>query len=89
MGKVQSVNECNEGFPMKSKKRYTVSDGKLMLYLEPAEEGGYNVTSPMNPELITQGETVEEAFENAYDAVKALAQARAKRQRKLNAPASR
>ena len=68
---------------MKSKKRYTVSDGKLMLHLEPAEEGGYNVTSPLDPELVTQAETVEEAFINAYDAAKALKQARAKRQRRL------
>ena len=38
-------------------KRYTVSDGKLVLNLEEAEEGGYVVTSPLNPELITQAET--------------------------------
>ncbi len=30
-------------------KRYTVSDGKLVLTLEEAEEGGYVVTSPMDP----------------------------------------
>jgi predicted RNase H-like HicB family nuclease len=77
------------GIPMKSKKRYTVSDGKLVLYLEPAEEGGYNVTSPMDPEVITQAETVEEAFANAYDAAKALKQARTKRLRKLMAAAQR
>ena len=59
-------------------KRYTVSDGKLMLYLSPAEEGGYNVTSPLDPALITQAETVEEAFEMAYDAQKCLRLARAK-----------
>jgi hypothetical protein len=35
-------------------KRYTVSDGKLVLTLEPAEEGGYLVTSPLDPELITR-----------------------------------
>ena len=46
-------------------KRYTVSDGKLVPNLEEAEEGGYNVTSPLNPELITQAETIEEAFANA------------------------
>ena len=59
-------------------KRYIVSDGKLMLALEPDEEGGYNVTSPLDPQLITQAETLEEAFANAYDARKALIQARAK-----------
>ncbi|MBV8265007.1 MAG: type II toxin-antitoxin system HicB family antitoxin [Planctomycetaceae bacterium] len=58
-------------------KHYTVSDGTLMLYLWPAEEGGYNVTSPMDPELITQAETLEEAFINAYDAQELLIQWRA------------
>jgi len=45
--------------------------------LEEAEEGGYVVTSPLNPELITQAETIEEAFANARDAAKALRQSRA------------
>lgn len=49
-------------------KHYIVSDGKLVLFLWPAEEGGYNLTSPLDPALITQAETVEEAFEMARDA---------------------
>ena len=64
------------------KKQYTVSDGRLVLTLEPAEEGGYIVTSPLEPELITEAETVEEAFEQARDALKALRQSRAKLFRK-------
>lgn len=48
-------------------KRYTVSDGKLVLNLEAAEEGGYVVTSPLDPELSTQVETLEEAFANTHD----------------------
>ena len=59
-------------------KHYTVSDGKLMLYLWPAEEGGYTVTSPLDPGLITEAETLEEAFRMAYDAQKCLREARAK-----------
>ena len=66
-------------------KRYTVSDGKFVLSLEDAEEGGYIVTSPLDPELITQAETIEEAFVNARDATKALKQSRAKLMRKLSA----
>ena len=31
------------------RKRYTVSDGKLVLNFEEAEEGGYVVTSPVEP----------------------------------------
>jgi antitoxin HicB len=57
---------------------YTVSDGKLVLKLELAEEGGYVVTSPLDPELITQAESVEEAFANARDAAQALKQSRVK-----------
>ena len=66
-------------------KRYTVSDGKFVLNLEEAEEGGYVVTSPLDPELITQAETIEEAFANARDAAKALKQSRAKLMRRLSA----
>ena len=39
-------------------KPYPVSDGKLVLNLEEAEEGGFVVTSPLDPELITQAETI-------------------------------
>ena len=49
-------------------KHYTVSDGELVLLLWPAEEGGYAVTSPLDPALNTQAETVEEAFVMARDA---------------------
>lgn len=52
--------------------RYTVCDGKLVLTLEVAEEGGYIVTSPLDPDLLTQSETLEEAFENARDLFKLL-----------------
>jgi predicted RNase H-like HicB family nuclease len=59
-------------------KGYTVSDGKLVLLLEPADEGGYVVTCPLDPELITEAESVEEAFENARDAAQALRESRRK-----------
>ena len=62
---------------------YTVSDGRLVLNLEAAEEGGYIVTSPLDPELITEAETVEEAFENARDASEALRASRKKLIRQL------
>lgn len=52
--------------------RYTVSDGKMVLTLELAEEGGYVITSPLDPGLITQTDSLEEAFEMAYDAAKLL-----------------
>src|SRR3982751_3122862 len=49
-------------------KQYTVSDGKLVLVLRPAGKGWYAVTSPLDPGLITQARSVEEAFVMAYDA---------------------
>ncbi|MEX2176304.1 MAG: type II toxin-antitoxin system HicB family antitoxin [Pirellulaceae bacterium] len=55
---------------------YTVSDGQLVLTLEPAEEGGFVVTSPDDPELVTQAGTLEEAFANARDAADALHESR-------------
>jgi hypothetical protein len=68
---------------MKKKNCFTVSDGALVLELESAEEGGYVVTSPFEPELITEAETLEEAFTMARDAIKGLRASRAKMLRKL------
>lgn len=59
-------------------KTYTVSDGQLVLTLEPADEGGFVVTSPLDPELITEADTLDEAFENARDAADALRESRQK-----------
>ena len=53
-------------------QRYTVSDGKLVLTLEEAENGWYVVTSPDDPGVTTQARTVKEAFVMARDAIKGL-----------------
>jgi antitoxin HicB len=63
---------------MSEPERYTVSDGELVLTLEPAEEGGFVVTSPLDPELVTEAETIAEAFANARDAALALNESRKK-----------
>ncbi|APB33608.1 hypothetical protein GlitD10_1287, partial [Gloeomargarita lithophora Alchichica-D10] len=34
----------------------------------PQIEGGFTVTSPLLPELITEGDSIEEVLENAKDA---------------------
>jgi antitoxin HicB len=68
---------------MKKKESFTVSNGELVLHLEVAEEGGYVVTSPFEPDLITEAETLEDAFEMARDAIKALRASRVKMHRKL------
>lgn len=59
-------------------RRYTVSDGKLVIVLEDAAEGGFIVTSPLDPSLITEAETVREAFDAARDGLRTLAEARAR-----------
>lgn len=64
---------------VKKTKLFTVSDGKMVLMLEPAEEGGYVVTSPFDPELVTEAETIEEAFEMAQDAAEGLWRVRTNR----------
>ena len=41
---------------------------RIPLVLEPQPEGGYTVTSPPLPELITEGDTISECMSNAADA---------------------
>ena len=45
---------------------------KIPLVLDPQPEGGYTVTSPLLPELVTEGATVTEALANAEDAFAAV-----------------
>ncbi len=68
---------------MIARKAYTVSDGEMVLTLEPAEEGGFVVTSPLDPELVTEAESLDEAFENARDAADALNESRKKLAKQL------
>src|SRR5262245_39946026 len=56
--------------------KYIVTDGELVLYLEPCEEGGYCVTSPFVDGLVTEGEALEECFEMAHDAATLLREVR-------------
>ncbi|MBI4568387.1 MAG: type II toxin-antitoxin system HicB family antitoxin [Planctomycetes bacterium] len=44
---------------------------RIPLLLTPQPEGGYTVTSPALPELITEGDTAEEAVNNVRDALDA------------------
>ena len=64
-------------------KSYTVSDGKLVLTLTNAEEGGFVVTSPVEPELITEADTIDDAFRMAHDALRALRASRTKLLRQI------
>jgi antitoxin HicB len=48
---------------------------KVPLLLSPQPEGGFTVTSPLLPELVTEGDTVEEALDNVRDALAAVVEA--------------
>jgi antitoxin HicB len=45
---------------------------KLPLVFEPQPEGGFTVTSPLLPELVTEGDTIDGAIENVRDALAAV-----------------
>ncbi len=47
-------------------------DYTIPLILTPQAEGGYTVTSPVLPELITEGDSVSEALANVKDALAAV-----------------
>lgn len=67
------------------RRSYTVSDGRLVFTPTTAEEGGFVVTSPLDPELVTEAETIPEAFAMARDALRALRVSRAKLMRRFAA----
>ena len=50
--------------PVREQVQYTV-------LFEPAEEGGYIVTCPALPGLVTEGDSLEEARSMAADAIRA------------------
>ncbi len=47
-------------------------DYKIPLVLTPQPEGGYTVTSPLLPELVTEGDSLDESLENVKDAFQAV-----------------
>jgi antitoxin HicB len=48
---------------------------KVPLILLPQPEGGFTVTSPVLPELVTEGDTVADALANVQDALAAVIEA--------------
>jgi antitoxin HicB len=45
---------------------------KLPLVLDPQPEGGWTITCPVLPELITEADTIEEIETNVSDALQAV-----------------
>ena len=52
------------------KKHITKSILRYTAVFEPAEEGGYTVTVPKLPGLVTEGDTFEKAVAMVQDAIK-------------------
>jgi len=66
----------NKGLCYPFKQERKVSEiYKLPLVLEPQPVGGYVVTCPLLPELITEGDNVQDALQNANDALAAIVEA--------------
>jgi antitoxin HicB len=58
---------------------------RLPLVFSPQPEGGFTVTSPILPELITEGDTLEEAYSNVTDALATVIELYAEQGRPLPA----
>ncbi len=64
-------------------KQYTVCDGKLVLTVKESKDGGYVVSSPLDPELFSEGDSLDEAIENAREVAALLAAHRRDMARKV------
>ena len=53
------------------RKRESSNEHSFTVFFEPAVEGGYVVTCPALPGLVTEGDTLAEAREMARDAIRA------------------
>lgn len=58
---------------------------RIPLLFTPQAEGGYTVTSPVLPELLTDGDTLAEAHANVNDALEAVVELYADQGRALPA----
>ncbi len=63
----------------------TTRSYSFTVLFEPAEEGGYTVTVPALPGLVTEGDTLEEAREMARDAIRCYLESLQKDQQPLPA----
>lgn len=48
------------------------SNYSFSVILEPQEEGGFSVLVPALPEVVTEGDTEQEALANAKEAIRAI-----------------
>ena len=57
---------------------------KIPLVFSPQPEGGFTVTSPVLPELVTEGDTLDEAQANVADALAAVVELYAEQGRRVS-----
>jgi antitoxin HicB len=48
------------------------SDHNYSVVLEPQPDGGFTVSVPALPEVVTEGDTEEQALDNAREAIRAI-----------------
>jgi antitoxin HicB len=60
-------------------RRFLSASRTYMVILEPAEEGGFIVRVPALPEIVTEGDTEEEALAMAQDAIELVLESRRER----------
>lgn len=65
------MRQFDDDGPAHGTKEFIVLYNVPLLFT-PQPEGGYVVTSPVLPELITEGDTLEEAWSNIPDALAAV-----------------
>jgi predicted RNase H-like HicB family nuclease len=56
---------------MKKPRPVQVGDYSFTILIEPNDPDGYLVTCPALPGLVTEGDTLDEAYEMAHDAIQA------------------
>lgn len=61
---------------------------EFTVILEECEEGGYTVTCPALPGCVTEGDTYEEALQNAKEAIAGYLEAMEKQARMTPSPAT-
>lgn len=66
-----------------SEPKEALVDYKVPLVMTPQPEGGYTVTSPLLPELITEGDSIRDVMENVTDALAAVIELYEERGRSL------
>jgi antitoxin HicB len=57
---------------MSSRANLLAENFSFPVFLEPQEGGGFTVLVPALPEVVTEGDTEEEALANAQEAIRAI-----------------